>query len=317
MSVKAIMNFANASASNASVFVGGIPGNITAEDVKSYFSAFGQVSEVNIPSKKENPLLNNGYCFVRFSSNTTADYVISLRDHYIGKRRVTCKSFLAGNHLSSEISSSNDRKLFVKFIPAWVTEQIFKEYFEQFGDLESYYMVKYKDPKVQETKNTSSVGYLVYKDQSLIAKMVEKKYFKMGSKKVLVEKYDRNYTKTSKADNTCVSSLQAAENNHPCYSVRPTQAAYFKNRIGDFVGESLEDSINYRFNFNQDAPNFRSSVSSFDKRRLNYNPFHMAKRESDIRTCSKLICDTLTSHISDSSSQSFDGNLKYRRRCEN
>lgn len=50
-----------------------------------------------------------------------------------------------GDNLDVVIANFNHRKVIVKFIPCWLTELDFKRFYEQFGEIESYYMVKYKD----------------------------------------------------------------------------------------------------------------------------------------------------------------------------
>ena len=50
-----------------------------------------------------------------------------------------------GDNLDLVIANFNHWKVIVKFIPCWLTELDFKRFYEQFGEIESYYMVKYKD----------------------------------------------------------------------------------------------------------------------------------------------------------------------------
>ena len=70
-----------------------------------------------------------------------------------------------GDNLDLVIANFNHRKVIVKFIPCWLTELDFKRFYEQFGEIESYYMVKYKDQNViNYNVNSSYVGYIVFKD---------------------------------------------------------------------------------------------------------------------------------------------------------
>lgn len=111
---------------NMTVFVGGIPGTVLPLELKAYFSRFGRVAGVYIPIKKENSTLNNGFCYVTFSSIEAKKEVLKHRDHLIGSRRVSCRNYLSGDCLANDLSSSNERKLFVKFVPGWLTEDQFR-----------------------------------------------------------------------------------------------------------------------------------------------------------------------------------------------
>jgi len=247
---------------NTTVFVGGIPGNISQSQLSAYFTQFGKINHIELPVKKSTESVNSGYCYVTFASQASKNAVLRIRDHLIGSRRVTCKHYLNGSHLSAEIQSSNERKLFVKFIPGWVTENDFKAYFEQFGTLESYYMVKYRDPSTPENKSSSSVGYLVYQDRAISDRILAQRVFKIGNKKMQVSKYDRNYIRIPNKE---VQMPQKTPEMFPMevnHNLKPTQVMYSKirqtkttNLQASSSSTSLEKilperdhEVNYRFN---------------------------------------------------------------------
>ena len=220
---------------NMTVFVGGIPGTVSPMELKAYFSRFGRIAGVHIPVKKENSSLNNGFCYITFASKEAKTEVLKLKNHLIGARRVSCRNYLCGDTLATDLSSSNERKLFVKFVPGWLNEEQFREYFEQFGELESYYMVRFKDtsdPKSQ--KNKSFVGYLVFREQSICEVLVQKKFLKIGNKKMQVEKFDKNHAgkkaekETIKSEEEPAVSSAVSSNDH---SYKPTSKAYFTHRL--------------------------------------------------------------------------------------
>lgn len=240
------------------VFVGGIPGNISQIEVEKYFSSFGKVNDVIIPPKKENPVLNNGYCYVSFSSEEAKLTVLRIKDHFLGPRRVSCKNYLKGNSLSSEITASNERKLFVKFVPDWVSEPQFREYFEQFGTLESYYMVKYKDSKLPASPSTGSIGYLVYKDQNTCQNMASRRFFKIGNRKMQVERYSQQLTKGGSSQKCSKIPIEDV------HSAKPTQKSYlnFNNRLNPSFDQGVQENL--RFNYRS----FRGRSQAFDCQNL-------------------------------------------------
>lgn len=247
---------------NTTVFVGGIPGSISQHELSSYFAHFGKITRLEIPIKKVTESVNSGYCYITFATQQSKDAVLRIRDHFIGSRRVTCKHFLNGSNLSAEIQSSNERKLFVKFIPGWVTESDFRAYFEQFGKLESYYMVKYRDPTTPETKSNSSVGYLVYQDRAVSERILSQRVFKIGNKKMQVTRYDRNYTKIPSNDMSSSHKSQEMLQQENLHHFKPTQVKYSQVRNQSRQEPQVNSSVtslernlitrvqeaNYRFN---------------------------------------------------------------------
>lgn len=233
---------------NTTVFVGGIPGSISQHELSAYFAHFGKITRLEIPIKKITESVNSGYCYITFAHQQSKDAVLRIRDHLIGSRRVTCKHFLNGSNLSAEIQSSNERKLFVKFIPGWVTESDFKAYFEQYGKLESYYMVKYRDPSTPETKSNSAVGYLVYQDRAVSERILSQRVFKIGNKKMQVTRYDRNYTKVQTTELSTTQNTQEMLQQEILHLFKPTQVKYSQVR-----------------NKSRQEPQVSSSVTSLEK----------------------------------------------------
>lgn len=257
-----------ASANTSSVFVGGIPGSIAACEVQAYFENFGKVMDVVIPPKKSNPSINNGYCYVVFDSQKTRDEVVAIKDHYIGTRRVSCKNYLRGSSLNNELYASNERKLFVKFVPGWVTEFDFKNYFSQFGELESYYMVKYKDPQELDKKNNSSVGYLIFKDFAVCETLVARRFFKIRNKKMQVERFDKTLcqTKAVKIDES-IGQKSLGSDSLQNHSIKPTSNAYKRHC------PSESGQVNIRLDKTEaciDADKYRFNISS--RRGLSTSP---------------------------------------------
>lgn len=260
---------------NMTVFVGGIPGTVTPMELKAYFSRFGRIAGVHIPVKKENSSLNNGFCYITFASKEAKSDVLKQKDHLIGARRVSCRNYLCGDILATDLSSSNERKLFVKFVPGWLTEEQFRQYFEQFGELESYYMVRFKDasdPKSQ--KNKSFVGYLVFREQSTCEVLVQKKFLKIGNKKMQVERFDKNHT-GKKAEKEPFKSgaeqaIPAADSSND-HSVKPTSKAYFNSRLdyhndifASMVSRQFDDS-RYQLRIRQQQVTYPKVISDFNR----------------------------------------------------
>lgn len=64
------------------VFVGGIKGEITEDDLKSYFGPYGEITEVEIPIDKTTSK-QRGFAFVTFDDYDPVDKLVAKRDHEI------------------------------------------------------------------------------------------------------------------------------------------------------------------------------------------------------------------------------------------
>lgn len=235
------------SAKLLTAFVGGIPGDITNDQILYYFSQFGTVTRVKVPQKSEFQNFNKGYCFVTFSREEELSRVLRIGNHFIGSRRVTCKQLLVGDKLDHQMRSTNDRKVFIKFIPRWVSEEAFKKYFQQFGEVESYYMVRYRDPQqVNSILQNSSFGYIVYKDKHVSSQLVEKKYLKIGNKKIQVEKYDKEYAKER--------MMVKEEKRSDIHSLKPTERKYAALRSAISSADEFAEAAPHIYRFNISSP---------------------------------------------------------------
>lgn len=292
MSKSSVSNF-----DHLTVFVGGIPGTAPPLEIKSYFARFGRVSGIHIPTKKNNCQLNNGFCYITFESQKSKENVLNVKHHMIGSRRVSCRSYLSGESLATNLSSSNERKLFVKFVPGWLCENQFKQYFEQFGALDAYYMVKFKDTSDPEShKNKSFVGYLVFREQSVCETLIKKKFLKIGNKKMQVERFDKDHA-SKKSDETVGSELPIPANNVPLshHEAKPTSKAYFEARL-DYYRTGAEASVhrlsindgNYQVRTRGNPSSFRKGNPVLTGYQLPSDSFDLASSEVSLDSDAKI-----------------------------
>lgn len=247
------------------VFVGGIPGSIENSCIENYFSRYGRVVQVIAPTKACNASVKKGYCFVVFDSADSCNQVVAIGDHYLGSRRVSCKHYLKGSSLHYQVSDMSVKKLFVKFVPSWLSEEEFRAYFEQFGEIESYYTVKYCD--TFNAQNSSSVGYLVFKDPEISESITSIRFFKIGNKKMQVEKFYKNFSTSKELEKLEVNAKALPPNNGQSrpltdkvrHHIKPTASLYNRNTIWRGSCDQPQHSSNLtktsgsRYRFNRDS----------------------------------------------------------------
>lgn len=69
------------------VFVGGLGWNITENELREYFTQYGEIENINI---KTHPIsgLPRGFAFVQFVNSKSVDDVLAAGDHFIANKKV-------------------------------------------------------------------------------------------------------------------------------------------------------------------------------------------------------------------------------------
>lgn len=251
------------------VFVGGIPGEIEAQTLANYFGRFGPVVDVAIPRLKTRPGINGGFCFVTFLKRESLRRVLSVGDHFLESRRVSCRAYHPEAEAQALHKNRLSRKLFVKFVPLWMEEPDFRAFFEQFGPLESYHLVR-PQRGASAVSQAFSFGYLVFRDRAHSDLLVGKKTIKVGNKKMMIQRFQKNpgqdepsamepdcHTTFNKSEGPKIRSNSFYEDDH---LLKPTNRRYRHKRIdtdfsfrfsysGDFQDQiRLHKPVKYRFN---------------------------------------------------------------------
>ncbi|VDK39388.1 unnamed protein product [Taenia asiatica] len=110
------------------LFVGGLNWETTSEDLQSYFSQWGNVTRCII---KIDRFTGNsrGFGFVTFENEDSVNKVLSVPEHKLMGKRIDPKR--------AKPSREAMKKIFVGGIDPELTEERIKEYFGQFGQVES------------------------------------------------------------------------------------------------------------------------------------------------------------------------------------
>lgn len=193
--------------------------------------------------------------------------VLRLQDHFIGPRKISCKKFLNKESFAREKLHREEGKLFVKFIPWWVSDLQFRNYFEEFGELETCYRVRFIDRNKPHSlqKTSGYYGYLIFKDASVGQRVLAHKYYKIGNTKMKVQKFEHQELglQTSCSPKNNDTHREERKGKEPKslkdeiyeedHDIKPTQRSYIKTRSG-FDSRSRFDSLdkekltNLRFN---------------------------------------------------------------------
>lgn len=70
------------------LFVGGIPIQVTRQELATYFEAFGPLQSVNLSTSEATPELNKGFGFVVFERGSDAKKAILLPKNHVLRSKV-------------------------------------------------------------------------------------------------------------------------------------------------------------------------------------------------------------------------------------
>lgn len=142
------------------VFVGGLPHDVTKDEIFSYFSTLGKVVKVDLPKKVKTGKLK-GFAFVFFSSPCETERVLWNPNHVIKGKIVTVRRGLEDLSAQEMTKDLQNRKLYVSGLPqtSQITEGMVEGFFSRFGPVDRVLMAV--DP---QTKKIRGFCYVIMKN---------------------------------------------------------------------------------------------------------------------------------------------------------
>ncbi|KAL8150986.1 hypothetical protein V2J09_020794 [Rumex salicifolius] len=173
------------------LFVGGISWETNEERLKEYFSTFGEVVEAVI-MKDRTTGRARGFGFIVFSDPSVADRVTKEK-HNIDGRMVEAKKAVPRDDQSIVSRNSGGiqgspgpgrtRKIFVGGLASTVTENDFRQYFEQFGTITDV-VVMYD----HNTQRPRGFGFITYDSEEAVDRVLIKTFHELNGKMVEVKR---------------------------------------------------------------------------------------------------------------------------------
>ena len=180
--------------------VDNVPQSMSEEELVSYFSKFGTVTNVDFIIIDPDTLERKGFCFVEFSNLGEAKEAALLKEHVIGPSILNVS-------LSRSKSSAvkNPTEIIVRSLPHDITIVDLREYFEQFGALEqidlicqalarrhtTYAFVKFQSPCATEQASKHLIHTICGK-KTVVQKSALSYPIKNGDRKLFVDGFQSN-----------------------------------------------------------------------------------------------------------------------------
>jgi len=244
------------------MFVGGLSNYTSVDNLRNYFSKFGEIEECTI-MRDTKTKLSRGFAFVTFFDPACIEKVLAISDHYLDGKKIDPQP--ASRNISPARSVHNtSNKLFVGGVSQLTSAEDLKAYFtSKFGEVEDV-VLKIDYPKHQQHRG---FGFITFVDPLIADRVCEVRYHTIQEKIVETKKAQKKEFVNLNADVSRVtipanktSSDQLFElyqmivntpppmfsNSHPMMEQQPTSKFFvegngqaFRNRIAiKYLGQS-------------------------------------------------------------------------------
>lgn len=163
------------------IFVGGLSPTATKQNLEEYFSQFGTIIDSVVmcdPATQR----SRGFGFVTFDSSEPLDAVQNSRPHTILEKEVDTKRAMPRDQVQQREEtkeSGNNKKVFVGGITSETTDDEFREYCSQFGDIDNIFV---------QRKGERHYGFCTFQDFDSADKMILQKDHKLNGSNIQVKK---------------------------------------------------------------------------------------------------------------------------------
>jgi len=158
------------------MFIGGLSWQTTPENVREYFSQFGDVAEVMV-MKDPATRRSRGFGFITFTTPASVDKVLLVANHTIDGKVVEPK--VAVPRKSNPKLVMRTKKIFVGGLSATTSHEDIKAYFEQFSAVKES-MLAYD----KATNRHRGFGFVTFDNEEVVDKICEIHFHEINGKMV-------------------------------------------------------------------------------------------------------------------------------------
>ena len=156
---------------NNMLFVGGLPLEASYSDVANYFSSFGPIHRVDLPTNKNGQ--RKGFGFIHFKNSSEVESVLRIKFHEIKGKRVALRKALDSTEASHQTKMMQERKIFAIGFQSHITEEEIFQNVSQYGRV-----VKILSPKGGVGKR--GFCYIIMDEKLEFERLVSKRFICIG-----------------------------------------------------------------------------------------------------------------------------------------
>ncbi|XP_075499467.1 uncharacterized protein LOC142537870 [Primulina tabacum] len=175
------------------LFVGGITHSTNTENLREYFSKYGEVKNAQVMRNRATGV-SRGFGFVSFADQSSMEKALQNEEHEILGRRVAVniprpiekkplQLEVSVNDSNQNSSPSKTNKVFVGGLPPSLTKEEFDGYFESFGKIVDSVIMCNK-----ENNKPRGFGFVIYDSEESVQKVVIDRFHQLKNKWVDVKR---------------------------------------------------------------------------------------------------------------------------------
>jgi len=162
------------------MFIGGLSGQTTPENLKRYFEQFGPVSECMI-MKDAITKRSRGFGFITFADSVSVDKVLEQDKHILDEKAIDPKRAFPRQKHPKMVTRT--KKIFVGGLSAETSSEDVKAYFGQYGKVDDAMLMFDKS-----TKRHRGFGFVTFESEDIVDKVCEIHYHEINKKRVECKK---------------------------------------------------------------------------------------------------------------------------------
>ncbi|CAF0914191.1 unnamed protein product [Brachionus calyciflorus] len=240
------------------VFVRNLSYEINEDELKEYFSKFGNLVECVI-IKNSDTKLSRGFGFVKYSDSSMIDELMKKRPHFLKNRKLDIRRQIP--RLNKTETNTSKNKIFISGFGIEITELDLKEYFSKYG---SILKIDIRPPKQGMSK---CYGFITFDDYDSVDKILIQNNHK-------IKNYDLNIKRAKQVkslrENTGFMTKQ--------FRFKPLEnslgnMSQQNNLYGSYNSQNDNENINHLIN-NMIAHNYARKDQTGPLRLQKFNNFY-------------------------------------------